>query len=221
VKVPLPHAKQEVRVLADWVTASLREAVLNGYFEPGEKLDQDLIAEELRVSRTPVREALKRLESEGFIEVRPHHGAFIAEVSPQDIREVYEIRRLLEAEIVRQVTPSIPESVLNELDRSLTETQAQIDAGDTTKHFESDIHFHGTILDFVENGLLKEILDSLTNRITIVRRFAQSKPGPHLVESLKEHRAILQAMRQRDAKQAAELMRHHLEGSSLRVQELV
>ncbi|MBM4467868.1 MAG: GntR family transcriptional regulator, partial [Chloroflexi bacterium] len=148
MKVPLPHAKQEVRVLADWVTASLREAVLNGYFEPGEKLDQDLIAEELRVSRTPVREALKRLESEGFIEVRPHHGAFIAEVSPQDIREVYEIRRLLEAEIVRQVTPSIPESVLNELDRSLTETQAQIDAGDTTKHFESDIHFHGTILDF-------------------------------------------------------------------------
>jgi len=111
--------------------------------------------------------------------------------------------------------------VLNELDRSLTETQAQIDAGDTTKHFESDIHFHGTILDFIENGLLKEVLDSLTNRISIVRRFALSKPGPHLVESMKEHRAILQAMRQRDSEQAAELMRVHLEGSSLRIQELV
>ena len=220
MKVPLPQAKQEVRVLADWVTASLREAILNGYFEPGEKLDQDLIAEELELSRTPVREALKRLESEGFIEVRPHYGAFITEVSQRDIREVYEVRRLLESEVVRQVTPLIPESVLNELDRSFVETQAQFDAGDTTKHFESDIHFHGTILDFVENRLLKEVIDGLNNRISIVRRFAQLRPGPHLVESFKEHRAILQAMRQRDAKQAAELMRRHLEESSLRVQEL-
>jgi len=220
VKVPLPQAKQEVRVLADWVTASLREAILNGYFEPGEKLDQDLIAEELRVSRTPVREALKRLESEGFIEVRPHHGAFIAEVSPQDIREVYEIRGLLEAEVVRQVTPLIPEPVLDELDRSLTKTRTQFEAGNNTKHFESDVYFHDTITSFVENKLLKEVLDSLTNRISMVRRFAQSKPGPHLVESFNEHRAILQAMRQRDPEQAAELMRAHLEGSSLRIQEL-
>ena len=221
MKVPLPQAKQEVRVLADWVTASLREAILNGYFEPGEKLDQDLIAEELGVSRTPVREALKRLESEGFVEVRPHYGAFIAEVSPQDIREVYEIRSLLESEIVRQVTPLIPESVLDELDRSLSETQVQFDAGDSAKHFESDVYFHETVASFVENKLLKEVLDSLTNRIIIVRRFAQSKPGPHLVESFEEHRAILQAMRQRDADRASELMRLHLERSAVRIQELV
>ena len=71
------------------MTASLREAILHGYFEPGEKLDQDRIAEELEVSRTPVREAMRRLESEGFVEVRPHYGAFIAKVSQQEIHEVY------------------------------------------------------------------------------------------------------------------------------------
>ena len=220
MKVPLPHAKQEVRVLADWVTASLREAILNGHFEPGEKLDQDLIAEELRVSRTPVREALGRLESEGFIEVRPHYGAFIAEVSPQDIQQVYEIRTLLEPEVVRQVTQLIPEPVLDELEECLTEAEVQFNAGDVTKQFESDVYFHETIANFVENKLLKEVLDGLTNRVSIVRRFAQSKPGPHLVESLKEHRAILQAMRKRDPAQAAELMRLHLEESSLRIQNL-
>jgi DNA-binding GntR family transcriptional regulator len=219
VKVPLPQA-QNARVLADWVTISLREAILDGYFAPGEKLDQDQIAEELKVSRTPVREALSRLESEGFIEVRPHRGAYMAVVSQQDVFEVYEIRRLLEAAAVRQATPLIPESVLDELDRSLTETQVQFDGGDTTKHFASDIHFHETILDFVENRLLKEMLDGLTNRISMVRRFAQSRPGPHLVESLKEHRAILQAIRQRDPEQAAGLMRLHLERSALRIQEL-
>jgi DNA-binding GntR family transcriptional regulator len=219
MKVPLPQVK-EGRVLADWVTASLREAILNGYFESGEKLDQDRIAEELEVSRTPVREAMRRLESEGFVKVRPHYGAFIAVVSRQEIHEVYEIRRLLEAEIVRQVTPLIPESVLDELDRSLTEIQAQFDAGDITKPFESDVYFHDTIANFIENKLLKEVLDGLTSRISMVLRFAQLQPGPHLAVSFKEHRAILQAMRQRDSEEAAELMRVHLEESSFRIQEL-
>ena len=221
MKVPLPQVNQEVRVLADWVTASLRAAILNGYFGPGEKLDQDLIAEELGVSRTPVREALKRLESEGFVKVRPHYGAFITEVSRQDIREVYEVRKLLEMEVVRQVTPLIPDSVLDELDRSLTETQAQFDAGDSAKHFESDVCFHETIANFVENRLLKEILESLTNRVSMVRRFAHLQPGHHMIESFKEHRAILRAMQQRDPEQVVELMRDHLEQSSLRIQELV
>ena len=219
MRVPLPLVK-EGRVLADWVTASLREAILHGYFEPGEKLDQDRIAEELEVSRTPVREAMRRLESEGFVEVRPHYGAFIAKISQQDIREVYEIRSLLETEAVRQVTPLIPESVLDELDRSLTETEAQFEAGDITKHFESDVHFHNTIADFVENRLLKDVLDGLANRISIVRRFAQFQPGYHMTESFKEHRAILEAIRQRDPEQTAELMRGHLERSALRIQEL-
>jgi DNA-binding GntR family transcriptional regulator len=219
VRVPLPQVK-EGRVLADWVTASLREAILHGYFEPGEKLDQDRIAEELEVSRTPVREAVRRLESEGFVEVRPHYGAFIAKVSPQDIREIYEIRRLLEAEVVRQVTLLIPDLVLDELDTSLTETEAQFEAGDSAKHFESDVYFHETLAGFVENKLLKEVLDGLTNRISIVRRFARLQPGPHLVDSFKEHRAILQAMRQRDPEQAAELMSLHLVNSAIRIQEL-
>jgi len=219
MEVPLPQVRGG-RVLADWVTASLREAIFNGYFEPGEKLDQDRIAEELEVSRTPVREAMRRLESEGFVEVRPHYGAFIAKVSRQDIREVYEIRRVLEAEVVRQVTPLMPESVLDELDRSLTETQAQFEAGDSAKHFESDVYFHETIANFIENRLLKEVIDGLTNRVSVVRRFAELQPGPHLVESFKEHRALLQSIRQRDPEEAAALIRVHLERSALRIQEL-
>ena len=208
------------RVLADWVAASLQEAILNGYFEPGEKLDQDRIAEEFEVSRTPVREALQKLESEGFVEIRPHYGAYIPTVSRQDIREIYELRRLLEAETVRQVTPLIPESVLDELDNTLANAEERFEAGDTYTHFATDIHFHETILNFAESRLLKEVLDGLSNRISAVRRFALSKPGPHLDNSMREHRAILQAIRQRDPEQAAELMKLHLENSSLRIQEL-
>jgi len=220
MKVPIPQIKGG-RVLADWVTASLREAILQGHFEPDEKLDQDRIAEELEVSRTPVREALRRLEAEGFVKVRPHYGAFIAKISHQDVREIYQVRALLEAEIVRQVAPLIPDSVLDELEQSLAKDQSQFEAGDRVGHFDSDVFFHRTIAGFVENKLLKEILDSLTNRIVRVRRFAQLQPGVHQIESLEEHRVIFQAMQQRDPEAAAEAMRVHLENSAIRIQQFI
>jgi DNA-binding GntR family transcriptional regulator len=219
VKPPLPR-RQQGRVLADWVTSSLREAITNEHFEPGEKLDQDRFAEELGVSRTPIREALTRLQSDGFVDIRPHYGAFIHKVSRDEIREVFEVRTVLEAEMVRQVTPLVPESALDELDRWLSESLVQLNAGNITKHFETDVHFHETLLNHVQNELLKEMLDSLTNRVFMVRRLAQSKPGPHIPESLEEHRSILQAIRERDADKAVALMKQHLQHSSVRIQEL-
>jgi DNA-binding GntR family transcriptional regulator len=206
--------------LADWVTNSLREAILQNYFEPGEKLDQDRIAGEFEISRTPVREAVRRLEAEGFLEILPHRGAFIARVSRQDIHNVYEIRRLLEAEVVRQVTPVISKEALDDLEQSLTEAETAFKAGDEFRHVEADVHFHETITGFMKNELLKDVLDSLTNRISMVRFFAQLQPGYHMIESFQEHRSILEAMRQRDAELAAELMTTHLATSAQRIQEI-
>jgi DNA-binding GntR family transcriptional regulator len=220
VKLPLPQVK-DGRVLTDWVTASLREAILQRYFEPGEKVDQDLIAEELEVSRTPVREALKVLESEGLVEIRPHRGAFITIVSHQDIHDIYEIRKLLEGQVVRQVTAVVPESVLDEGDQILDKTETDLKGGNYAGHFESDIYFQERIFSLAPNQLLKDILDTLNNRITRIRFFAQTQPGPHMVESLQEHRAILQAIRQRDADAAAQATRTHLENSAVRLQKLI
>lgn len=220
MRLPLPQLK-ECRVLADQVTGRLREAILDGHFESGEKLDQDQIAEELGVSLTPVREALRRLESEGFIEIRPHCGAFIPVISSQYIREIYQLRRLLEPEVVKLATTSVSESVLDQLERRLTEIQSQFDSGDFSDQFASSIFFHNTILASVDNSLLKEVLSSLSNRIRMVWCFAQREPGPHMTEALREHRAILKAMRRHDAEEAAELMRLHLEKSVGRIQQLL
>ena len=203
------------------MTESLREAILQGYFEPGEKLDQERIADEFDVSRTPVREAVRMLESEGFIDIRPHRGAFIASVSRRDVWEIYEVRTLIEAEIVRQITPIIPDAILDDLARSLDENREQLEAEDKISHVESDVYFHETIVDLAKNSLLKEILESLNNRIIRVRRFAQLQPGYHLVESLEEHYATYQAMRERDPEAAAEALRVHLENSARRIQQFV
>lgn len=217
---PLPQVGRG-RVLVDWVTESLREAILQGYFDPGERLDQDSIAEDLEVSRTPVREAIRVLESEGFVEIRPHRGAYIATLTPRDVEEIYEVRSLLEAEVVRRVTPHIPSTVLSQLERSLAEGEARWQAGDVQGHYESDVFFHETVCKFAENTLLKELLVGLTNRIARVRRFAQRQPGYHLDQSFQEHRAILEAMYRRDPDGAAAAMRSHLMNSAERIQALM
>jgi len=216
MKTPLPEARG-ARVLTDWVTETLRLAILKGHFAPGEKIDQELVARELDVSRTPVREALKILDSEGFVEIRPHRGAFITEVEEEDVRNVYEVRALIEAELVRRVTPSIPAPVLDELHQRLKGLEDRVE--DRERHVDADIGFHDELARQADNGLFEEILESLTNRIMRVRRFAQLQPQYHMVESHREHRAILNAMRERDREKAAVLMEEHLVNSADRICE--
>lgn len=219
MKRPLPQATSG-RSLADQVYSSLRTAILEGYFEPGEKLDQGLISEELDVSLTPIREALKVLETEGFIKLRPHRGAYVTRVSQQDIMNVYEIRAILEAEAVRQAVPLIPEGVLEEMEGRIRTSAERFAAGERTAHLESDEWFHHTFHSYVENDLIMEILDSLGDRISRVRRFALVQPGAHLRDSFEEHLKIIEAASRRDAEGAAEAMRTHLERSAVRIQEI-
>ena len=221
MKLPLPEVPQQ-RVLTDWVADSIRAAIVTGRFEPGEKLDQDLIAQELEVSRTPVREAVGILASERLIEVVPHHGAFVVVPSREDIRDIYDIFSILETEIVRRVTPVLPVSLLNQMDKRLADDQAKLDRGNSAEYFTIDSpRFPTAVFEFVDNKILKEIMAGLNNRHVIVRCLAQHQPKPHLSESLREHRDILRAMRQRDAEKAAELTSTHLKGSAIRIFSLM
>ena len=191
MRLPLPETGSQGRVLADWVTASLREAILRGHFHPGERLEQELIAQNLSVSLTPVREAVRRLEAEGFIQVRPHYGAFIATVSCDEIRQIYEIRRLLEIEMARQITPLIPEDVIHEAQALLVRTQAEVDAANTQNHFAVDTYFEEMLLRYMPNHLIRDVLVGFKNRIYMLRYLSQFQSTSRLTESLKEHYEII------------------------------
>ncbi len=209
------------RVLADWVTDSIREAILRGQFGPGERLDQDLIATELQISRTPVREALSKLEAEGYVQIRPHRGAFVILPSPQEIEETYDVLSIIESEIVRRVTPMIPESRLCEMDQRLTKNQEQLRHGDLSSYFDIDSpRFPSSVFDLIDNKVLREIMASLSNRIEIIQRLVQQRRAL-LADSIVEHRAILNAMQQRNAEQAAELTKQHLHNSAQRILTLL
>ena len=208
------------RSLVDRVTISLREAILKGSFRPGEKLDNDLISTTLGVSKTPIREAIKRLEAEGIIDNQAHRGSYVANLTRKGVREIFAVRNLLEQEVVRLITSTTLDTTLDRLGETLNEELARIEAGDASQHFEIDVDFHNTLLEAVDNKLLKEVLHSLRHRIAIVRRIANFQPGPHMVEPLIERRAIIHAIRSRNAEQAVIAMGHHMEKSSVRIQNL-
>ena len=208
------------RSLTSWTAEVLRQAIIDGQLRPGERLDQDGLAAELGVSRTPLREAIAALESEGLLESKTYRGVFVVEISKRDIREVFALRALLEAEVARQAASTIPVSVLEELETSLEEAQRAYEEGDQAAQFEADTNFHKTLWEFSDNALLKEVLEGLANRISAVRRFAQTRPGPHVREFAQEHFAILHALKDRDEDASYRLMKTHLERSAIRVVEL-
>jgi DNA-binding GntR family transcriptional regulator len=141
-------------------------------------------------------------------------------VSRQSLHELFEVRRLLESEAVRQATPLVPDDVLDELEVTLTHSQEQLAAGDVAGHHASDVRMHETLRSYIQNSLLKEMLEGLNNHVSMLRRMGHLQPGQHLAESLKEHRAILRAIRARDADQAEAAMSRHLENSAVRLESL-
>jgi len=206
--------------LGGWATEVLRQAILEGHFKPGERLDQETIARELEISRTPLREAIAALESESLLESKPHKGVFVTKVTRKDIREVFALRALLEAEVAREAAVSVPDAVLDDLERKLKEAQVAYEGGQQAAQFDADRYFHERLREFSENSLLREVLDAINNRISVVRRFAQTRPGAHVDAFASEHLSILRALQQRDPELAATRMRSHLQNSSSRVEEL-
>ena len=219
IRLPLQQT-QGRGALSDWVAETLRESILHGHFEPGERLDQIAIAQELDVSLTPVREALRRLEADGFVEIRPRHGAFIPQPTPQDIHDIYDFRKQFEPAILRQVVPDVPMATLQDLETMLTRAGQHLAAGNVDGYFECDV-FDETIRRLTPNRVLRGCLEGLNNRIVIIRRFNEFQPGSHLAESLARHREILVAAKARDAERAAQLMLKHLEQGEARVLRLV
>jgi DNA-binding GntR family transcriptional regulator len=207
----------EDKSLVNLVISSLREAILNGYFEPGEKLDQDKIAEELKVSRTPIREALKVLASNGFVEIQSFRGAFIPVINLQDILDVYEIRWIIEPEIVRQSTPNIPNEILDNCEHMLNQAiQCELSNKERLL-YEADERFHAAIFSYCDNHVFTEILEKLNNRIVRVRTFALHRTGQTLISTHDEHMGIIKAIRTRQAEEACRLMEAHLRNSAKRI----
>lgn len=194
---------------ADRVYRHVKEGVLDRRYEGGVLLTEGELAEAVGVSRTPVREALLRLETEGLLKLYPKKGALVLPVSAQEIADVIETRLLVEEFTVRKAVPA-PPALLERLEELVAEQRRCAGRGDLAAMMHADRCFHAEIVRHAYNQILSRLYDQLRDR-QLRMGVALLHAHPDRVErSLAEHTEILDALRAGDAETAAAAVRGHV-----------
>jgi DNA-binding GntR family transcriptional regulator len=187
----------------------LHGEILEGRLEPGTELAEVALAEQLGVSRGPIREAIGRLASEGLVTVRPRRGAVVRSLSRKEFLELYQVREALELMAVRLAVPRLTEQDFEELaalNRAMDDHAAR---GEVTQFFEANLAFHDRLLDACGNAKLQELYRQLLGQLGRYRMRSLTLRG-NLRRSVSEHAAILRAARRGDAERASQLMSEHI-----------
>ncbi len=203
------------------VTNRLRQAIVSGVLQPGDRLMQEELAERLGVSRMPIREALRRLEAEGLVVLQPYRGALVANLSSAELKEIYEIRIALETLALSLGIPELDAESFNAMEVILRQMDIETDSA-TWLNLNSK--FHTLLYQSAKRQLLHEHIESLRNKSDrFLRLFASRRD--RTAQAQREHWAIVQACREHQIEQACNLLREHLQSTvtslagTLRIQE--
>ena len=194
----------------DNVYVRLKDAILTGSLRPMERITENKVAASYGLSRTPVREAFRRLETEGLIQVIPQRGSFVSQPSVEDILEIYQIRMPLECMSARIAAERIEEDQLEELESLVSAERARAEGRSAERSLRASARFHATLYACTRNKRLASYLMDMQNQVHRVRVLWPSTVA-RLEETWKEHAGILTALRARDGAEAERLMRQHLE----------
>ena len=187
----------------------IRHAILKGEFPPAAALSEYQLAAQFQLSRTPVREALTRLEQEGMVRNVPGHGTFVAQLTPHDIMEIYEVREQLECYAARMAAQKMEAEGLSRLEHIIL--QMHEEAGGHEKEI-LDIDLHKTIVKATQNSRMIAILATLDDQMHRIRSMWLRQPRWQ-DQTLAEHSAIAKGITDRDPGSAEKAMRKHLRGS--------
>ncbi|NWF93827.1 MAG: GntR family transcriptional regulator [Syntrophaceae bacterium] len=205
--------KRNARSKKAVVYENLKNRIINNLIKPGEPLNEGSLSKELKISKTPVREALQQLEKEGFVENIPVKGAFVSKISVQDIRELFEIREILECEVIKRAVNKVDPAKVRLLRDRFVSSESE-NSRSAPSHFRSGDQIHTFIFETFGNRRLMEIYKRLQDHVVRNRIFFfdQSHPG-RSEESFKEHLEILDALEAKDPLRAEQAVRSHLRNS--------
>ncbi len=201
---------EQYKPLRDIVFETLRKAILDGDLKPGERVMEVQLAEELGVSRTPVREAIRKLELEGLLVMVPRKGAYVADVSIKDVLSVLEIRASLEGLGASLAAERITDEEVEKLKQSAEDFEEMHKANDRDGMVEKDTEFHSILLNASRNNKLLEIVESLGDYVQRFRviYFTEYSDSKNIMD---EHRKILEAITERDVEKANRASQDHIE----------
>ena len=206
--------------LRDVVFNTIRKAILRGNLEPGERLREIHLADKLGVSRTPIREAIRKLELEGLVVMIPRKGAVVAEITEKSLRDVLEVRRALEALAVRLACEKILDAEVEELKVAAERFEEALETGDVTAFAEADVRFHDIIYRATDNQRLIQLLYNLREQMYRYRVEYLKREDAHET-LLEEHQAIIETIEKRDVAKAVEAVRTHIDNQVVAVSDTI
>jgi len=201
---------------SDQVREALRRALLSGAFAPGEQLNEGQIATQLGVSKTPVREALSMLRATGLVVSKPPRGLAVAVIGAGRIREIYELREILESEAVRRAVPAADGALVTNAQAILAHAQRLGEQRELPALIQLNRDFHELLYERCGNGEIKRVLNGMRDQVEFaVAGGWMVTPSWELERN--EHAAILEAVGNNDGRLAAKLTKKHIESARMRL----
>lgn len=207
-----PSVPIQRQTVASMTVEALRERILRGDYPEGEPLRQDALADDLGVSRIPVREALRQLEAEGLVTFSPHRGAVVSSLSLDEIAELFELRTEIECDLIARAIPRMTKEQLDRATEVLDEFESALRAGESARWGPLNWHFHAALYAPANRNVTMGVLQKLHHHSD--RYFRMQLSLAHGgAKANEEHRAIATAVAMKDVAKAAQLMRAHITGA--------
>lgn len=206
--------------LRDVVFNTLRQAILRGELKPGERLMEIQLANKLGVSRTPIREAIRKLELEGLVLMIPRRGAEVAEITEKSLRDVLEVRGALEELAVELACDRINGEEIEALKVAATHFEETLQGGDVTAYAEADVQFHDIIYNATDNQRLIQLLFNLREQMYRYRVEYLKRTEVHAT-LLAEHQWIIDCLEKRDKLTAKQAVSTHIENQAKKVSDTI
>lgn len=201
-------------LLRDKIYEMLKEAIFSGELEPGERIIETRLADEMGISRTPIREAIRHLESEGYIESMDNGGVRVSEITEDDIKEWHEIKLVFDELAMKKTVDNITEEIIEILKEDLNKVEKAISQEkiDDEEIIKLNTDFHNTMYEISGNKLIKTIKEDYQKYNYMMRKYLSKIEGRHQ-QALLEHKQILEAIINRDKEKVVKLSQKHRESS--------
>jgi DNA-binding GntR family transcriptional regulator len=187
----------------------IKRMILKGYFKPGERLIENQLSKKFGVSRTPIRESIRKLAAEGLVEITPKGGTKISKLSKNDIDEIYEIRDVLESFAAEKAASIITDREIGSLEKSLEDAEKALLNKDMKRMAQIDTKIHNLICKSSKNNRLFQLVDVLCTNITRHRELILETPGAGK-EAIAGHREIINALKKRNKKATRKSVHDHI-----------
>ena len=201
--------------LSDQVYSILKQMIANYRFVPGSYLNLEKLTRDLGVSRTPIWDAIRKLEQEGFVRIEPKKGVLISELTPETAIELYTVRELLEGLAVRLAVDRIDDATLGKMAHCLKEQEKAINEKNLIEYSQLDFDFHGLIYAFCNNKVLQEMLENIKNKSRTIAMLIT----PILPQLYYDHTEIFNALNERDGERAEKAIRGHCKNMLQKIKE--